>query len=133
MSDSRSFQIITDFVAMLRRRKGEVGRVELRAHHWPHATNARDVGTRKKVITAGSPVMGTEPRRFDGVLEIGEILEFVATSPRSGFVHLFDFGTSGTVLKLGPSVEYPQNRVEANVEFTIPSPLICPLPNDQSW
>jgi hypothetical protein len=133
MDASRSFQAIKEFLSMLHSAKGELGSVRLKALHWEPSENARDVGTKKKVITAGSACGSSGTCRYDGVLRIGEIIEFVITSPRSGFVHLYDLGTSGTVLRLGPSQEYPDNRVEKDVEFTIPSARICPLPAGQTW
>jgi Domain of unknown function (DUF4384) len=133
MNTDRSFEVIHELLTILRRTKGETGRVQLRAHHWLSSADARDVGTRKKVIHAASPESGPKLGQYDGVLQIGETIEFVATSTRGGFVHLFDFGTSGTLFKLGPSLEHPNNRVEKDVEFTIPSPGTCPLPDGQTW
>ncbi len=126
-----SFQSIREFLAILRRAKGPAGSVKLRAHHWSPSETARDVGTKKKIITA--PSSGSGSGRYDGVLQIGEIIEFVGQSPRSGFVHLYDLGTSGTVMRLAPSQEYPDNHVEKDVEFTIPSARICPLPPGETW
>ena len=143
---NRSFEAVRALTQMLWHVKGKAGTVVLKAHHSHAGGQTRNIITSKNIVVtkhkpSGSPTgSGFAPTAEpvwndgpDGVLVIGEVVEFKICSSTSGYVHLFDIGTSGTVLKLGPSKEYPNNRIEAGVEITVPSPKICLLPHGQFW
>ena len=114
--------IITTLLRSIRQVKGPHGRVKLHAIHWrPDAPDARGIiaaGSRG-IVPAGT--LDTPPVQWDGTLHIGESVEFTGASPVTGYLHLFNLGTSGTCVKLCPSREYPANAVEAGQQFAIPS------------
>ncbi|NWH04807.1 hypothetical protein [Desulfobacter latus] len=60
-------------------------------------------------------------KQWHGRIKAGSTVSFSGISPITGFVHLFNLGTSGTCQKLAPSREFPDNRVAANQAFAIPS------------
>jgi hypothetical protein len=66
---------------------------------------------------AGSDALSTA----DATLFLKEGVAFTGLSPVAGYVHVFDLGTSGTCCLLAPSEDFPDNRVEANQPFHLPS------------
>lgn len=139
---NKEHQEIHNLIQSVRQLKGPHGNIELSAEHW-YPDNK--YGTRGLIMSRGICPAGTpgnekpvqdyldppgndkpdpssesEPD-CDGSLKVGEMVAFSGISYRTGYVHLFNFGTSGTCLKLAPSREYPDNRVVAGEKFRLPS------------
>jgi hypothetical protein len=72
----------------------------------------------KKVdITQAGGATVFEP---DGRLLVGEEHIFRASSPRAGYFHLFDLGSSGTCKKILPAPGYMDNTTRADQDFMLP-------------
>ncbi len=113
--------------------KGPVGGLKLHARHWkPEAPSTRGViaagtldppdsnQTSEPCPSAGD-TLSEGKGKWDGKLQVGEYIEFFGASPRSGHIHLFNLGTSGTCTKLAPSQEHPDNFVAPGSDFKLPS------------
>ena len=133
---------IRSFIKQLFKVKGMRGHVELHAFHGvpeePRSRGAITAGTGRAAFTpgtdpSGTPGTGTPPpakpvppyevgvEHMDGSLRIGEVVEFEGKSPRDGWIHLFNLGTSGEVTKLAPSEGHEDNKVTRDATFAIPS------------
>jgi len=73
-------------------------------------------------VTDASPPREPLTEGYDDVLSVGEYVHVEGRSPVDGYLHLFNLGTSGACLKLAPSQEFPDNRVDAGQVFEVPSP-----------
>jgi len=131
---------IKAFLAELRQIKGDAGRVSLEAHHWHRQTpHTRDLIVTGNINRPSMPMGGLQPtagptsRLVDGILQLGELVEFQGVAPNAGYVHLFNLGTSGTVYKLGPSRQYPHNRVERGERFILPSARLFQSQTGGPW
>lgn len=135
--------VMLNFLQALRHARGPAGAIELCAFHWMPGTRAEKgiIATRgfcaagaldfagqdghrrqppAETGTPGCPRHAAE-RRWDGAVAVGEMVTFSGIASRTGFVHLFNLGTSGCCHKLAPSMEYPDNRVAAGERFELPS------------
>ncbi len=54
----------------------------------------------------------------------GDEVAFSGVATRNGYIHLFNLGISGTCLKLSPSAMFPENGVQRNDVFHLPSPKL---------
>jgi len=124
------FGAIMTLLQMLHASKGETGRVSLHALHWlPDSPQTRDVIAAKtsglnKIasgVSAADCAKRESQESWDGMLRVGEVMTFRGRSPCAGYLNLFNLGTSGTCVKLAPSMEYPGNFVACGEEFCLPS------------
>ena len=74
--------------------------------------------------------------KFNGVLHVGDQMTLRLKSPRSGYLTLFNFGTSGRVSKIfpHPALGTTDNHVKAGCVYMLPGALMSPdvLP-DGAW
>ncbi len=122
---------IRSFLKTVEQLKGVTGAVELHLVHWMPGGGERGVICRDAAaLSAAGPKAKPAPQgttgeppimQRDGALRVGEYVEVEGGVPCGGYLHLFNFGTSGTCLKLAPSAEFPDNAVRAGQVFHIPS------------
>lgn len=67
--------------------------------------------------------------RPTNAIAVGDLLRLELRSDTDGYLHLFDFGTSGRVLKLFPNPRFAtaDNRIEAGRTYAMPGELL-PVP-----
>jgi hypothetical protein len=97
--------------------KGEIGRVEILCTHW----RPENAGERGIIAAKPIPKANTSKSATNKIIQVGEYCEFEGVSPINGYLHLFNFGTSGYCLKLAPSMEYQNNYIDRNAPFRLPS------------
>lgn len=134
--------MIDSFLKRLHRVKGDIGLVDLCVIHC-----SLELPTTRGFVAAGSyrpdavglwdiPATPGTSAPSDGrveweetdFLKIGEYVEFHGKMPCAGYVHLFNFGTSGKCIKLFPSQEYPDNFEPVGAVFWVPSKKHCGVP-----
>jgi len=123
---------------MIEQSKGTVGKVRLCCLHWlPKEPGGKSAIAARGLTWAGDPAVSQHPATTleeketppednlregrDGRLTVGEHIRFEGVSPMTGYVHLFNLGTSGKCIKLAPSEECPNNRIEAGRVLELPS------------
>lgn len=79
--------------------------------------------------TAKSKPTGPEQRRPENTIAVGDKLRLVLQSDMDGYLHFFDFGTSGKVEKLFPcaALSTVNNHIEADKTYKAPGNLL-PIP-----
>jgi len=129
---------ILTLLDMIEEAKGPVGKVRLCCIHWtPNAPEHKGAIPGRGVTFADDPNVHEHPAKQlkqsderpgeslsegrDGSLKLKERIRFEGLSPVSGYIHLFNLGTSGLCDKLAPSEEFPDNRIEANQVLELPS------------
>ncbi|MDO5675841.1 MAG: DUF4384 domain-containing protein [bacterium] len=110
---------IVNFLKMVKEAKGEQPRIAMQARYKKREESGargsfatgfagRDAGTSKQgQANAPGADTGQNPAgresRFDGALYIGETVSFSVHTPASGYLRLFNFGSSGRCLRLFPN------------------------------
>ena len=128
---------ILNFVNSLRAVKSSE-RVKLEAVIVSHAKENPGAGTRTRSVDnknrlkarlekKGQAGSSRDKVQWDGSIQAGEYYTIKGFSPRSGYVHLFNLGTSGTVAKLTPTELGEDNRVESERSFLLPSEKLIDL------
>ena len=84
-------------------------------------------GTRALVFTSvKSKHLSPAASRPVNAIGVGDELRLVLQSDMDGYLHFFDFGTSGAVTKIFPSAQLSQvdNRIEAGRTYSAPGELL---------